>query len=313
MTAWAKQTHQSTASNANNSELQARARSIYDADSPSSKSLTKKQELGHLKSLHRLGLASPKIQVYPQSGGKSSTVQSHFSSVGLDRAASEFSYRIMPADRSGIKSKGRVTLNFDPKRGGEVAYGMANQLLQDPNVTQTKMMGPRNLGQRTDDAILYTKKHDFSAAIKTGKSFGDRFGSSLFVDHTPLGMEPIPGQVGRSYSEAVPDLSSSHGSARKVVIAQAVESFRDLGGNRGTADENIAGHVGFAALKHGLNPEAPAFAITQGRKDMLVAIRAPATHQNFRDNNTDKRTAKVIGVSISDAKSFRERLLKRYK
>lgn len=309
MTSWAMQTHTSTPLTATNKELQKRARTIYDSDSPHSTPLTQQQEVGHLKLLSQLGKASPDLQVYPQSRGSSSSVDDLVTTRGHDRAASEFSYRIMPTDRSGSKSSGRVTLNFDPSRSGDVAIGMAHQLLTDPNVAQTKMMGPRLLGQRTDDAILYTKQKDFSEAIKTGKSFGNRFSNSPFVDHTPLGMEPLPGQTGRSYSETVPHLSSSHGSARKVVVAEAVESFRALGGHRETDDENMSGHIGFHALKQGFNPEAPAFALPKGRQALLDEISDPKTRQTFQDNNTIKRVAKSTGLSISQATDFRSKLL----
>ncbi|RDH43971.1 T3SS effector HopA1 family protein [Zooshikella ganghwensis] len=304
MTQWATQTHTSSPGGASNAQLQQRARTIYDTHSPGSNQLSQPQQMNHLLSLQQLH-ANPSIpvQVYPQ-GNRGESPAQYMLRRGFRRAAHKFSYRIMPLT-GPIHSRARITLNIDPQRSQQVSQAMAQELTANTSVRQTKMMGPDRLGQRTDDAIMYMRRHSFDTAKTTAQSLAQRVNDpTAFVQHTPYGMEPIPGMPGMSYSEAHPSLSSSHGTARKQIIAKAVESFRTLGGHRGTDQENMAGHVAYHAYRMGFNPNAPAFVVKRSHKRLL---------QSIRDYPTQKRNAniaKITGTSTLRANAFAQRVLR---
>lgn len=289
--------------------IQGVARSLYDSHAPTDRSPAKSRDelLGHIMTLESMNRTG-KAEVYPQ-GKRGTTPLEHLTDKGIRKASTHFAHRIMPTDDRAWGSSARVTMNFRPQDSTQVAQAMADEMSANQSVTQSKMMGPANIGTRGDDAILYMKSHDFSEATRTANSMGQRVSREAFVDHAPFGMEPIPRQRGFSYSEALPHLSSSHGTARKGIISAAVRGFRELGGHRDQDAANMEGHVGYQALKAGFNPNAPAFAVSDARRNMLTDIRDPRTHQAFRDHNTDRRVAKMVGMSASSAKSFRETLV----
>ncbi|MGI0116155.1 T3SS effector HopA1 family protein [Zooshikella sp. RANM57] len=304
MTQWATQTHTSSAGGATNAQLQQRARTLYDTHSPGSTQLSQPQQMNHLLSLQQLH-ADPTVpvQVYPQ-GNRGESPAQYMLRRGFRRAAHKFSYRIMPLT-GPINSRARITLNINPQRSQQVSQAMARELVSNRSVRQTKMMGPDRLGQRTDDAIMYMRHHSFRTAQRTARRISQRVNDpTAFVQHTPYGMEPIPGMPGMSYSEAHPALSSSHGTARKQIIANAVESFRTLGGHRDTDQENMAGHIGYHAYRMGFNPNAPAFVVKRSHKRLL---------QSIRDYPTQKRNAniaRITGTSTLRADAFAQRVLR---
>jgi hypothetical protein len=312
-----------------NTMLQKVARKLYDGDAPHGLTpMSKKQQSEHILNLQAMhDDHSSQVKIYPQSD-KHSSPKDYLENNGLRRAASEFAYRMMPKLSRG-KSEARITLNVNPQHAQSVSNAMVQEMKDNPLVSQSKMMGPSNIGTRTDDAILYMGNHSLREANATASSLSKRVANNAFVPHAPFGMEPLSKMQGFSYSEALPHLSSSHGSARKVIVAAAVMDFRKLGGHRKEASDNMEGHVGYHAYRQGFNPNAPAFAVTQAHKNVLADIRTPETVnaamkakrvarmladiRNPETRNaaaTTKRVARATGLSGVDASTFRQKLLK---
>lgn len=283
LTAWASRTHQTAPLNATNKELQRAARGIYDAMAPTPKlpALDKTAQRAHIGKLQEIHAAPDiPVKIAPQSQDDRDAADRSSPARHLQRhpntALTEFAYRFRPDDKRKRDKKGRsgrLTVNMNPERSQEVASalgGLLSDKTANPNLRALKVMGPANIGQRVDDAVLYLRGHD----ERGGKVVAANLEKALegtpdaLVNHGPPGML----RVGRgiSYAETAPGDSSSHGSARKKIVASAVEDLRKIGGG------DLQGHVSYRAFRSGYNPNVPSHALPTGRAALMKDIPAAA-------------------------------------
>ncbi|MDX8000139.1 hypothetical protein FE394_13225 [Xenorhabdus sp. Reich] len=140
-------------------------------------------------------------------------------------------FRILPKDfkqRHSTRSRigARLTINVDKAHFKSLANALT-QLFNDDNrgwLEQAKIMGPKNLGRRTDQAVIYLSSAGVEHAHAIGRKLSELLPATAFVKHTPIGMYHV--SKGISYSETVEGESNSHGQSRARLIAAAgTESF----------------------------------------------------------------------------------------
>ncbi|WP_265511566.1 T3SS effector HopA1 family protein, partial [Providencia rustigianii] len=85
---------------------------------------------------------------------------------------------------------------------------------------QSKIMGPKNLGKLTDQAVIYFSNANLQDAIEVSQQLRELMPEDAFLEHVPIGMYRV--DKGISYSETLKGQSSSHGEARAEIIAKAV-------------------------------------------------------------------------------------------
>lgn len=362
MTNWAMQTHHTAPAAADNTRLQEVARRLYDRDvpTPTAPQLSESGQVAHITYLERLhdqmGRRGTPFQIAPQSDDRLRR-QDRLSPVQNIRElmkgghrlrealAYEFAYRILPnpaRPKAPDQSSSRLTMNIDPRYSRHAAHSLSRLVTQqadNPTVTQAKIMGPDKLGQRTDDAVLYMRGHDDRKARQTAANLSAMMDPQGMVEHTPFGMTRLG--TGISYAETVGGDSTSHGSARKKIIAAAVAEFRRPGITHAGNEQEMSGRVGYQAYRHGYNPEAPAYAVRQSRKDMLSQIRDLGANlsgplkpsdvkrtqaiarahgldttqaaRRVEQENVVKRTGQTIGRGASETQGFIKKLMQRYK
>lgn len=296
LTAWATRTHMQAPQGANNKELQRVARGIYDkmAPAPTPPAMDKTAQRAHIATLQGMH-ASPDIpvQIAPQSHdsrkpAKRSSPEEHLQR-HPNKALTEFAYRYRPDDKRPSDAQGRsgrLTLNINPEHSQTVATALG-ELLTDkdanPNLRALKVMGPARIGQRVDDAVLYLRGHDERGAKQVAAHLQGALSATpdALLDHGPPGMTRV--SRGVSYAETVPGDSSSHGNARKKIVAKAVEDLRSLGGQ-------MEHHVSYRAFRSGYNPNVPSHAIDPRRAQLLQAIpgAAEAFHAKAAQNHLQK-------------------------
>lgn len=81
-------------------------------------------------------------------------------------------------------------------------------------------MGPKNLGSRTDQAVIYLSSAGVEHAQEIDKKLSELLAEPAFLEHTPSGMYRVG--KGIAYSETAEGDSSSHGQSRAKLIAAAV-------------------------------------------------------------------------------------------
>ncbi|MDX7990831.1 TcdA/TcdB pore-forming domain-containing protein [Xenorhabdus littoralis] len=140
-------------------------------------------------------------------------------------------FRVLPKDfkqRHSTRSRigARLTINVDKTHFNSLASALT-KLFNDDNrgwLEQAKIMGPKNLGRRTDQAVIYLSSAGVEHAHAIGRKLSELLPETAFVKHTPIGMYHV--SKGISYSETVEGESSSHGQSRARLIAAAgTESF----------------------------------------------------------------------------------------
>ncbi|PHM45854.1 toxin B [Xenorhabdus mauleonii] len=140
-------------------------------------------------------------------------------------------FRVLPKDfkqRHGTRSKmgARLTINVDKTHFNSLASALT-QLFNDDNrgwLEQAKIMGPKNLGHRTDQAVIYLSNAGVEHAQAIGRQLNELLPATAFIKHTPIGMYHV--SKGISYSETVEGESSSHGQSRaRLIAAAATESL----------------------------------------------------------------------------------------
>ncbi|MCA6223024.1 TcdA/TcdB pore-forming domain-containing protein [Photorhabdus antumapuensis] len=135
-------------------------------------------------------------------------------------------FRVLPKDfaqRHGARGKlgARLTINVDKTHFNALTRALT-QLFNDDNrgwLEQTKIMGPKNLGSRTDQAVIYLSRAGVEHAQTISGKLGELLPATAFVEHTPTGMYRV--SKGISYSETAEGGSSSHGQSRAQLIAAA--------------------------------------------------------------------------------------------
>ncbi|RAW69216.1 hypothetical protein CKY06_17605 [Photorhabdus sp. S15-56] len=135
-------------------------------------------------------------------------------------------FRMLPKDfaqRYGTRGKlgARLTINVNKAHFNLLARALP-QLFNDNNrgwLEQAKIMGPKNLGSRTDQAVIYLSKAGIEHAQTISEKLSELLPATAFVEHTPTGMYRVG--KGISYSETAAGGSSSHGQSRAQLIAAA--------------------------------------------------------------------------------------------
>ncbi|AOM39799.1 TcdA/TcdB pore-forming domain-containing protein [Xenorhabdus hominickii] len=135
-------------------------------------------------------------------------------------------FRVIPKDfkqRHGTRAKigARLTINVDKAHFNSLANALT-QLFNDDNrgwLEQAKIMGPKNLGRRTDQAVIYLSSAGVEHAHAIGNKLSELLPATAFIEHTPTGMYRVG--KGIAYSETVEGESSSHGQSRAQLIAVA--------------------------------------------------------------------------------------------
>ncbi|OWO79997.1 hypothetical protein B5C26_19355 [Photorhabdus luminescens] len=135
-------------------------------------------------------------------------------------------FRVLPKDfkqrhsaRTNIGA--RLTINVDKAHFNSLANALT-QLFNDDNrgwLEQAKIMGPKNLGNRTDQAVIYLSSAGVEHAHAIGNKLNKLLPATAFIEHTPTGMYRVG--KGIAYSETVEGESSSHGQSRARLIAAA--------------------------------------------------------------------------------------------
>ncbi|PHM44306.1 TcdA/TcdB pore-forming domain-containing protein [Xenorhabdus szentirmaii] len=140
-------------------------------------------------------------------------------------------FRVIPKDfkqRHSTRSKvgARLTINVDKAHFSSLASALT-RLFNDDNrgwLEQAKIMGPKNLGRRTDQAVIYLSNAGVEHAHAIGRQLNELLPATAFIRHTPIGMYHV--DKGISYSETVEGESSSHGQSRaRLIAAAATESL----------------------------------------------------------------------------------------
>ncbi|MBS9439733.1 hypothetical protein EAE91_22080 [Photorhabdus noenieputensis] len=135
-------------------------------------------------------------------------------------------FRMLPKDfaqRYGTRGKlgARLTINVSKAHFNLLARALP-QLFNDDNrgwLEQAKIMGPKNLGSRTDQAVIYLSRAGIEHAQTISEKLSELLPATAFVEHTPTGMYRVG--KGISYSETAAGGSSSHGQSRAQLIAAA--------------------------------------------------------------------------------------------
>ncbi|SFU32281.1 TcdA/TcdB pore-forming domain-containing protein [Xenorhabdus koppenhoeferi] len=135
-------------------------------------------------------------------------------------------FRVLPKDfkqRHSTRSRtgARLTVNVDKAHFNSLASALT-QLFNDDNrgwLEQAKIMGPKNLGRRTDQAVIYLSRAGIEHAHDIGRKLNELLPATAFTKHIPTGMYLVG--KGIAYSETVEGESSSHGQSRAQLIAVA--------------------------------------------------------------------------------------------
>ena len=135
-------------------------------------------------------------------------------------------FRVLPKDfaqRHAARAKvgARLTINVNKAYFNQLAKALT-QLFSDDNrgwLHQAKIMGPKSLGSRTDQAVIYLSSAGVEHAQAIDKKLGELLSTAAFLEHTPSGMYRVG--KGIAYSETAEGESSSHGQARAKLIAAA--------------------------------------------------------------------------------------------
>ncbi|WMI97573.1 TcdA/TcdB pore-forming domain-containing protein [Pseudomonas chlororaphis subsp. aurantiaca] len=165
-------------------------------------------------------------------------------------------FRILPKDfasRHAARSSltARLTINVDKAHFNQLATALT-QLFNDDNhgwLEQAKIMGPKNIGNRTDEVVIYLSRAGEEYARAIAQKLGELLPAKAFVDHTPTGMYQL--DKGISYSETVTGDSTSHGKSRAKLIAAA--NARAL-----LADTPVKDALQHVLQERGYNPHNPA-------------------------------------------------------
>ncbi|AYA40386.1 hypothetical protein HZS38_07815 [Xenorhabdus nematophila] len=202
--------------------LEADAYKRYSNDKPADISgLNEDEQQSFVNYIKTLAAGTTTVDILVQ--GSEQTALSSQTDAALGAADA---FRVLPKDfqqrhstRSGIGA--RLTINVDKAHFNSLANALT-QLFNDDNrgwLEQAKIMGPKNLGRRTDQAVIYLSSAGIEHAHEIGRKLNELLPATAFIKHTPIGMYHV--SKGISYSETVDGESSSHGQSRARLIAAA--------------------------------------------------------------------------------------------
>ncbi|WP_375084095.1 TcdA/TcdB pore-forming domain-containing protein [Providencia sp. SKLX074055] len=176
-------------------------------------------------------------------------------------------YRILPKDYrqrylSRSKLMARLTVNVNKKNYIDLANALIKLYDNDPqkNVFQSKIMGPRKLGNRTNQAVIYLAEASSVSAKEVSQQLKSLLPPNALIEHTPVGMKRL--MTGISYSETVEGQSSSYGELRAVIMAKAVTESLLTG-------ERLINTLPRTLQRFGYDPKDPAL-ISQTIKDRFL-------------------------------------------
>ncbi|WP_353242002.1 TcdA/TcdB pore-forming domain-containing protein [Providencia sp.] len=192
-----------------------------------------------------------------------------FFKLNQEKLLSASAYRILPKDYrqrylGSSKLMARLTVNVNKQNYDNLAAALINLYDNDPQkrVTQAKIMGPRKLGNRTDQAVIYLSEASVESAKEVGQQLKLLLPSDALIEHTPTGMKRLT--TGISYSETVEGQSSSHGESRALMMAKATTESLLTG-------EKLKNTLPRTLQRFGYDPKDPAL-ISQTIKDKFLKI-----------------------------------------
>ncbi|WP_321146997.1 T3SS effector HopA1 family protein, partial [Providencia alcalifaciens] len=195
----------------------------YSSNKPiDASSLTSEEQKEYLDKFKLLAENNPNIEIRIQ--GKNEDYFSHLSDSDLlDGDA----YRLLPKDFNGRYKNNsmlmsRLTINVKKEHYFSLAEALVYLYERDPHnkIMQSKIMGPKKLGNLTDQAVIYFPNANLQDAIEIANELKELLPEDAFVEHVPIGMHRI--DKGISYSETLKNQSSSHGEVRAEIMAKAV-------------------------------------------------------------------------------------------
>ncbi|MCT8352637.1 TcdA/TcdB pore-forming domain-containing protein [Photorhabdus kayaii] len=184
-------------------------------------SLDKSEQLAFVSYIKTLATRITTIDILVQGNEKTA-----LSSQTDDALGNAEAFRMLPKDfaqRYDVRGKlgARLTINVNKAHFNLLARALP-QLFNDDNrgwLEQAKIMGPKNLGSRTDQAVIYLSRAGVEHAQTISSKLSELLPATAFVEHTPTGMYRVG--KGISYSETAEGGSSSHGQSRAQLIAAA--------------------------------------------------------------------------------------------
>lgn len=195
----------------------------YSSNKPIDASgLTIEEQKEYLDKFKLLAENNSNIEIRIQ--GKNEDYFSHLSDSDLlDGDA----YRLLPKDFNGRYNNNsilmsRLTINVKKEHYFSLAEALVYLYERDPHnkIMQSKIMGPKKLGNLTDQAVIYFPNASLQDAIEIANELKELLPEDAFVEHVPIGMHRI--DKGISYSETLKNQSSSHGEVRAEIMAKAV-------------------------------------------------------------------------------------------
>lgn len=195
----------------------------YSHDKPADVSgLNENEQREFVDYIKALATSAENVDILVQ-GSEAVALSSQPDSV-LQRAVA---FRVLPKDfaqRHAARAKvgARLTININKAHFNQLAKALT-QLFSDDNrgwLHQAKIMGPKNLGSRTDQAVIYLSSAGVEYAQEIDKKLSELLAEPGFLEHTPSGMYRVG--KGIAYSETAEGDSSSHGQSRAKLIAAAV-------------------------------------------------------------------------------------------
>ncbi|EYU16865.1 TcdA/TcdB pore-forming domain-containing protein [Photorhabdus aegyptia] len=202
--------------------LEGNAYRRYSNDRPVGiSSLDKSEQQAFVGYIKALATRATTVDILVQ--GNEKTALASQTDDALDNAEA---FRMLPKDfaqRYSARGKlgARLTINVSKVHFNVLARALT-QLFNDDNrgwLEQAKIMGPKNLGSRTDQAVIYLSRAGIEHAQTISKKLNELLPATAFVEHTPTGMYRVG--KGISYSETAAGGSSSHGQSRAQLIAAA--------------------------------------------------------------------------------------------
>ncbi|KGM27303.1 hypothetical protein KS18_15630 [Photorhabdus luminescens] len=202
--------------------LEGNAYRRYSNDRPVGiSSLDKSEQQAFVGYIKALATRATTVDILVQGNEKTALASQTDDALGNAEA-----FRMLPKDfaqRYGARGKlgSRLTINVSKVHFNVLARALT-QLFNDDNrgwLEQAKIMGPKNLGSRTDQAVIYLSRAGIEHAQTIGKKLNELLPATAFVEHTPTGMYRVG--KGISYSETAAGGSSSHGQSRAQLIAAA--------------------------------------------------------------------------------------------
>nr|ELR5083743.1 hypothetical protein [Providencia stuartii] len=158
-------------------------------------------------------------------------VQGHerteLSQLTAEQLANADAFRILPKTNGQRRTtdsniSARITINVNKQSFNKLWEALIKLFGRNPPqwLNQAKIMGPKIVGTRTDDAVIYLHEASLDNAEYIRQQLLKYLDISDFTDHTPVGMHPL--SKGISYSETPEGQSTSHGQSRARIIASAL-------------------------------------------------------------------------------------------